>query len=80
MQLQLKFKQSASAAAREGVVAKLTSGGAHKVDPLFPDSPDEFLRSIYVVDADDGREDLLQLLQAEEAVETAEQGAPRYLA
>jgi hypothetical protein len=80
MRVQLKFKDSASNGAREDVLGKLASNGAHKVDPLFPDSPDEYLRSLYVVDADDDRSDLLDLLNGEEAVEVAEPEVRRRLA
>jgi hypothetical protein len=80
MRLQLKFKDSASSGAREDVLGKLASNGAHKIDPLFPDSSDEHLRSLYIVDADDDREDLLELLNGEEAVEVAEPEIRRRLA
>jgi hypothetical protein len=79
MKLQLKFKESASPDARQEVLAKLVSRGARQVDPLFPDSPNQHLQLLYVVDADDSRTDLLQLLRREDAVELAEAPPPRRL-
>jgi hypothetical protein len=76
MKLQVKFKDSASTSERDDVLAKLASRGAEKVDAVFPDSPEEHLRSLYIVDAGD-RSDLLPLLEAEDAVEIAEPAVRR---
>jgi hypothetical protein len=80
MKVQLKFKDSASSGAREDVLAKLASKGARAVDPLFPDSSDGYLQTLYMVDADDDRGELLALLEGEEAVEVAEPAVRRHLA
>lgn len=79
MELQLKFKESASDDARRVVLDKLASQGARKVAPLFPDSGDRYLKSLYTVDAGDDRAHLLGLLQAEDAVEVAEPAMRRRL-
>jgi hypothetical protein len=79
VKLQLKFKESASDDTRRGVIEKLSSRGASKVSPLFPDSGDGYLRSLYTLEADDDRTDLLSLIQAEDAVEVAEPAVQRRL-
>lgn len=79
MQLQLKFKDSASSGDRKAVVDRLTAKGARKVSPLFPGSADDYLRTIYMVEADD-QADLLPLLEGEPAVELAEPAVRRHLA
>jgi hypothetical protein len=80
VKLQLKFKESASDDARKMVLGKLSSRGVRKVEPLFPDSHDGYLKSLYTVDAGEDRDKLLELLQAEDAVEVAEPEARRRLA
>ena len=79
MELQLKFKDSASSSDRQDVVDRLTSKGARKVSPLFPSSTDEHLKTIYIVEADD-HADLLTFLKREPAVEFAEPAVRRRLA
>lgn len=79
MELQLKFKDSASSSDRQDVVDRLTSRGARKVSPLFPGSTDEYLQTIYMVEADD-HADLLPFLEREPAVELAEPAVRRRLA
>jgi hypothetical protein len=80
MKLQLKFKESASEGARRRVLAKLASQGVPKVEPVFPNSADEYLKLLYAVDTGDDGADLLHALQGEEAVEIAEPAVSRRLA
>jgi hypothetical protein len=79
MRLQLQFKESASESARRKVLDKLASSGAPKVEPVFPDSADGYLKTIYAIDTGD-RTDLLRVLQDEDAVELAEPAVERRLA
>jgi hypothetical protein len=77
--LQLKFKSSSSSSDRKAVVDKLTSRGARKVSPLFPGSTDEYLQTLYMVEADDQAK-LLPFLEHEPAVELVEPAVRRRLA
>ncbi|MFL5821724.1 MAG: hypothetical protein ACJ76S_13665 [Solirubrobacteraceae bacterium] len=81
MKLQVKFREDASGAAVDEILGALVERGADDVRPLFPDSGDPELGSMYVVETNGAcRDRLLRLLGQSEAVEFAEPGVRRQLA
>ena len=50
MRLQLKFKDAASAEARQLILEGLAERGAGPAEAVFPNSTDDYRRALYVVD------------------------------
>ena len=81
MKLQFKFKETATAAARQRVLNTLGERGATGVRHLFPGETDKELATFYVVDCKDEitRQQLLDLLNTFNVVEFAEAEVRRKL-
>jgi hypothetical protein len=81
MDLQFKFKQDASASQRKAVVQKVEQAGeAIKAKPLFPDADDAELSTLYSVEGlerSPKQAELMDLLEADDAVEFASRPASR---
>lgn len=77
MRLLFKFKTSAPARDRERVFSHLRKLGVSAVEPLFPDTEDEALAAVFMLDTED--ESLLPRLQRERAVEYVEPEVRRKL-
>ncbi len=81
MRLEFKFREDASQARRERLVAEVTKRGAQKVEPLFPGEKDPELASLYKAEGvpDDVAPELASSLGSDEAIEFAEPSPDRKL-
>ena len=81
MRLEFKFRQDASQARRDDLVAQVAKRGAKKVEPLFPGEQDPELATMYKAEGvpDDVALELVDSLGADEAIEFAEPTPDRKL-
>jgi hypothetical protein len=81
MQLQFKFVENVTDEDRAGVLERLSSEGAERIRPLFPDEEDSELSSMFVVDVPGGGNGrkVLRELAASRVVQYAEEAPVRKL-
>lgn len=79
--VQFKFREDASTHERDALIAKLEDNGAERVEPLFPDAPDDELATLYsvLIDEDPQISKALRVLKRSKQVEFAEPEAGRRL-
>ncbi len=79
--VQFKFRDDTSSDDRQELITKLEDIGADKVEPLFPDAPDDELATLYsaLIGEDRHYSKLLRVLKRSRKVEFAEPESDRRL-